>query len=89
MSSGSKKSNPDMRFLFLSKVPVNEPPPGSTTGPLWTELAIYTPLIFLIKIPLTKEIIPFSQMPYKKEHPSKFPKSRAPMETDAHFQNLI
>ena len=30
MSSGSKKNNPDMHFLFLSKVPVNESPPGST-----------------------------------------------------------
>jgi hypothetical protein len=41
MSSGSKKRNPDMHFLFLSKVPVNEPPPFSPTGPLWRELSVY------------------------------------------------
>jgi hypothetical protein len=32
MSSRAKERNPDMRFLFLSKVPVNEPPPDSPTG---------------------------------------------------------
>ena len=30
-----------MYFLFLSNVPVkNKPPPGSPTGPLWTELPV-------------------------------------------------
>ena len=38
---GPRKMNPDMNFLFLSKVPVKEPPPGSLTGPLWTELPVY------------------------------------------------
>jgi hypothetical protein len=68
MSSGSKKRNPDMHFLSLSKVPVNEPPPSSTTGPLWRQLPVYraffyVSLIFLIKISLSKEILPFSQKP--------------------------
>jgi hypothetical protein len=29
MSSASRKRNTDMHFLLLSKVPVNETPPGS------------------------------------------------------------
>jgi hypothetical protein len=34
MSSKFKKMKPDMNFLFLLKVPVNEPPSSSPTGPL-------------------------------------------------------
>ena len=30
-----------MHFVFLSKVPVNEPHPGSPKGPLWRELPVY------------------------------------------------
>jgi hypothetical protein len=41
MSYGTKKMKPDMHFLLLSKVPVNEPPPDSPTGPLWRELPFY------------------------------------------------
>ena len=41
-----------MHFLFLSNVPVNEPPP---IGPLWRELPVYKVFLhslkFLIKIP--------------------------------------
>jgi hypothetical protein len=33
MASGSKKGT-QIYFSFLSKVPANEPPPGSPTGPL-------------------------------------------------------
>jgi len=33
MASGSKKGT-QMYFSFLSKVPANETPPGSPTGPL-------------------------------------------------------
>jgi hypothetical protein len=34
MTSGSKKGT-QIYFSFLSKVPANEPPPSSPTGPLW------------------------------------------------------
>jgi len=40
MTSGSKEMNLDMHFLFPSKVPVKERPPGSPTGPLWRELPV-------------------------------------------------
>jgi hypothetical protein len=40
MSSGSKKGA-EIHFSFLSKVPANEPPPGSPTGPLWRERPVY------------------------------------------------
>jgi len=36
MSSGSKKGT-QICFSFLSKVPTNEHPPGSPTGPLWDD----------------------------------------------------
>jgi hypothetical protein len=57
-----------MHFLLLSKVPVDEPPPGSPTGPLWRGLpvykafSIYISFKFLIKISLN-EMFPFSQRP--------------------------
>jgi hypothetical protein len=68
MSSGSKKRKSDVHFLFLSKIPVNEPPLGSPTGPLWKELPVYMALFyislkFLIKISLNMEIFSFSQRP--------------------------
>jgi hypothetical protein len=55
-----------MRSLFLSKVPVIEPLPGSPAVPLgescpFTRPFFYTSLKFLIKIPLNKEISPFSK----------------------------
>jgi len=57
-----------MYSLFLSKVPVNEPPPGSPTEPLWRELPVYKiffyiSLKFLIKISLNEDKFPFSQKP--------------------------
>jgi hypothetical protein len=66
MSSGSKKRNPDTHFLFLSKVPVNEPPPVSPTGLLWRELPVckaffYISLKFLTKISLIKKFFLFSK----------------------------
>jgi len=81
MSSGSKKGT-QIYFFFLSKIPANEPPPGSPTGPLWREIPVYRAFCVsvknLIKIPLNKKAL-------RKERPSKFPRSGAPMETDAHF----
>jgi len=41
MFSGSKKINPDNHFLFLSQVPINEPPPRSPKGPLRRALPVY------------------------------------------------
>jgi hypothetical protein len=32
--------NPDI-LLFSLKIPVNEPLPGSPTGPLWREIPVY------------------------------------------------
>jgi len=40
MASGSKKGT-QIYFSFLSKVPANEPPPGSPTGPLLREIPVY------------------------------------------------
>ena len=40
MASGSKKGI-QICFSFLSKVPVNEPPPCSPTGPLWRGRPVY------------------------------------------------
>ena len=72
-------------FPFLSKVPADEPPPGSQTGPLWREIPVYSPFCIslenLIKIPL-----------YKKAQRKKcpiFPKSGATMEADVHFRALL
>jgi hypothetical protein len=55
MPSDPRKRKPDKNFVFLSKVPVNEPPPGSPKGPLWRELPVYRALLnislkFIIKI---------------------------------------
>jgi len=36
------RKEPRYTFSFLSKVPANEPPPGSITGPLWREIPVYT-----------------------------------------------
>jgi len=40
MASGSKKGT-HIYFSFLSKVPANEPPPGSPTVPLWRGRSVY------------------------------------------------
>jgi hypothetical protein len=41
MSPWVQEKDPDNHFLFLSIIPVNEPHPGSSTGPLWKELPVY------------------------------------------------
>jgi hypothetical protein len=73
MSSGSKKRNPDMHFLFLS---VNAPIPGSLTGPLWRELLIYRAFFTYLSKALGKECS------------SMFSKSEDRMETGNNFQSL-
>jgi hypothetical protein len=40
MAPGSKKGT-QVYFSCLSKVPANEPPPGSPTGPQWREMSVY------------------------------------------------
>jgi hypothetical protein len=58
-----------MNFLFLLKIPVNEPPPGSSTGPLWREMPFYKAffyiLKFLTKISLNKKFSPSLKGPRK------------------------
>jgi len=46
-----QEGNPDMHFLFLSKVSLNEPPPGSSTEPLWRELSVYRAFLNTSQIP--------------------------------------
>jgi len=83
-----------MHSLFLSKIPVNEPPPlpSSPTGPYGESCPLTRPFFyispkFLIKIPHNKKIIPSLKGPRKR--PSIFPKSGALVETDGHFQSLF
>jgi hypothetical protein len=48
MACGSKKGT-QIHFSFLSKVPANEPPPGSPTGPLWRGRAFYRAFCISLK----------------------------------------
>jgi hypothetical protein len=48
MTSGSKKGA-QIYFFFLSKVPANEPPPGSPTGPLWRGRPVYRAFCMYLK----------------------------------------
>jgi hypothetical protein len=36
-----QERNPDILFFSFSKVPANEPPPGSPTGHLWRGRPVY------------------------------------------------
>jgi hypothetical protein len=60
MSSGSKKET-QIHFSFLSKIPGDETPSGSPTGPLWREIPVYrafcVSLENLIKSPLNKKAL--------------------------------
>jgi len=48
MASGSKKGT-QIYFSFLSKVPASEPPPGSSTEPLWRERPVYRAFCISLK----------------------------------------
>jgi hypothetical protein len=48
MASGSKKGT-QIYFSFLSKVPANEPPPGSPTGLLWRGRPVYRAFCISLK----------------------------------------
>jgi len=81
MSSGSKKGTQIYFFFSLKKVPPNERPPGSPTGPLWKEIPIYRAFFFtsletIVKIPLNKNFFLLSKA-LRKQRPSVFPKSGA------------
>ena len=65
MASGSKKRT-QIYFSFLSKVPANELPPGSSTGPLWRERPIYR--TFCISL---KNLI--FRVPQQRSPPSRSP----------------
>jgi hypothetical protein len=71
--SGSKKGT-QIHFPFLSKRPGKRNPPGSPNG---------AP----IEIPAYREFLHISKA-LRKERPSMFPRSRVPMETDAHSRAL-
>ena len=63
-----------MQFLFLSKVPVNEPLQVPQQCPMERAarlqgLFFYISLKFLVKIPLNKKNYPFSQRPYESVPP--------------------
>ena len=80
--SSEPKKGTQIYFSFLSKIPPNEPP----TGSLRREIPVYGVLCIsidnLIKIPLNKKAL-------RKKRLCMFPKSRAPMEADAHFRALL
>jgi hypothetical protein len=48
MASVSKKGT-QIYFSFLSKVPANEPPPSSPTGPLWRGWPVYRAFCISLK----------------------------------------
>jgi hypothetical protein len=77
------RKEPRYNFSFLSKIPANEPPPVSPTGPLWREIPVHRTFCIslenVIKIPLNKKAL-------RKKRPYMFPKSGPPMEADAHFR---
>jgi len=64
MVSGSKKGT-QIYSSFLSKVPANEPPPGSPTGPLWRGRPVY--------------ILHISQKPHLLGSPVKEPSIKIPL----------
>ena len=85
MSFGSKERT-QIYFIFSLKNPGKRPPSRfSNRAPMERDTRLLGILhIFqnLTKIPLTKKVV-------RKKRPSKFPKSGAPMEVDAHFRALL
>ena len=66
MSSGSTKRNPDMRSLFLSKVPVNEPLQIPQRGPYGESCPLTRPFLHIYQIPYKiKKFIPSLKEPRK------------------------
>jgi hypothetical protein len=71
---------PEPSFICLSKVPVNEPPPGSPKGAVWRELHVSRAffsmsLEFLIKfLPIKRHFILLSKA-LGKQRPPMFPKT--------------
>jgi hypothetical protein len=80
ISSGAKKGTPIYSHFLSQKVPASKSPPGSPTGP-YTERYPLTGhcTYLLIYLFISKAL----------ERPSMFPKSGAPMDTDAHSRALL
>jgi hypothetical protein len=54
-----QERNPDIRTIFFSqKVPANEFPPGSSTGPLWREMPVARVFFYLSSRVLSKGALP-------------------------------
>ena len=86
-SSGPKKKEP--KCYCLSKSPVNEPLPGSPTGPLWRELPVsraffYISFGFPNKQGLLTKLFYLSFIAPVQKRPLPVP-NRAPKEKDAPF----
>jgi hypothetical protein len=88
MASGSKKE-PGYTFSFLSKVPANEPPPGSPRGPLWREILVYGASFISLKDLVLSFItvrVPIREPSHKKRAKYLVTVHRAPCGQKAHIQ---
>ena len=78
-----------MHFLFLSKVPVNELLQVPQQGPYGDNCPFTGPFLRISYIPHKnfpkQRNFRLLSKALGKERPSMYPKSGAPMETDAHF----
>jgi hypothetical protein len=82
MSSGSKKGT-QIYFPFLSKHPSKRIPSRlSNRAPIERDTCLQGILTYLL-------IYLFISKALRKEHPSVFPKSGAPVETDTHFRAYL
>jgi len=79
-------------LYFLSKRPGKRTPSRSPTGPLWREIAIYRHYLYIFrntnKNSSKLELFSLLSKALRKQHPSMFLNSGAPMKTDALFQSL-
>jgi hypothetical protein len=74
MFFGCKKRNPDLHFLFLSTVTVNEPPPRSPKGPYgetypFKERFFKNSKLPHKKFPCIKNLFPYFNCPIKGPSP--------------------
>jgi hypothetical protein len=78
MVSRSKKGT-QIYFSFLSKVPANEPPPDSPTGPLWRERPVYRTFCLSLKPHLSGSPVnePFLKVPFMESLAERCPTIRA------------
>jgi hypothetical protein len=76
------RNEPRYILIFSQDVSASEYTPGSPTGPLWREISVYRTYFISVDMSL------YLRDP-KKVRPFMFPKSGAPMETDAHSKALL